>query len=165
MLQDTEWKFSNEQAAESEYAEPVEGPQYLQIKKAFVSDDEMHYSLGMVSLTNNAYINIRYFLYATNDEGELVPDSKQRRTLITLKKALYGPEANGIPNPADIVGCVVMADVKLSKPTANGSRFPRIYSYKAVPGEVAASWGNPEQYAAPNLVGDSQMTQEAVDTQ
>lgn len=161
MLQDTEWKYSNEEPA-NEYVDPEEGIQYLQIKKAEVSSDEMHYSLGLLSLSNNAYMNIRYFLYNTNDEGELIPDAKQRRTLITLKKALYGPEANGIPNPADIVGCVVMAEVKLGKPTANGTRYPRIYSYKAVPGEVAATWGNPEQYALPNVVGES-VTQEYVD--
>lgn len=163
MLQDTAWKFSNEEPVD-EYAQPEAGLQYLQIKKAEVSDDELHYTLGFISLTNNAYINIRYFLYATDQEtGELIPDAKQRRTLISLKKALYGPESNGIPNPADIVGCVVMADVKMVPAKNNPEKaYPRIYGYKAVPGEVAATWGNPEQYALPNIVGEN-VDQEIVD--
>lgn len=151
-MQDTAWKFSNEEPA-NEYIQPVEGAQYLQIMKAEVSADEMHYILGLKSLTNEAYLNIRYFLYATNDVGELIPDAKQRRTLVSLKKALYGPDAVGIPNPVDIVGAVVEADVKLSKPNANGSVYPRIYNFKAVPQSIAEGFGVEGQYSVPDDEG------------
>ena len=149
-MQDTAWKFSNEEPA-SEYTQPVEGVQYLQITKAEVSDDELHYILGFKSLTNDAFINIRYFLFATNDEGELIPDAKQRRTLVSLKKALYGPDAVGIPNPVDIVGAVVEADVKLSEAkNSPGKFYPRIYNYKPVPESIALGFGAEDQYCVPD---------------
>jgi len=148
-MQETEWKFSNEEPVE-EFIQPVEGPQYLQIMKAEVSDDELHYTLGLKSLSNDAYLNVRYFLFATTDTGDLVPDAKQRRTLVSLKKALYGPDKVGIPNPVDIVGAVVEADVKLSKPNDKGYVYPRIYNFKPVAQSIAEGFGLEGQYCIPD---------------
>lgn len=153
-MQDTEWEYSNE-VAEDEFIEATEGPQYLVIMKAEYSKDSSEYTLGLKSLTNNAYISLRYWLDKRNsDTGEIEPNSLNRRVLVSLKKALYGPDAVGIPNPSDIVGCAVEADVKLQESkTKPGNIYPRIYNYKAVPTSVAEGFGNPEQYSTPDTDG------------
>lgn len=150
-MQDTPWKFSNEEPVD-EYVQPVEGPQYLQIVKAEISDDELYYSLTMRSLSNDAFVNLRYFLYATNQEtGETIPDAKQRRTLVSLKKALYGPDVAGIPNPVDIIGAVAEGDVKLSESKKNpGTYYPRVYNFKPVPESIAIGFGVEGQYCIPD---------------
>jgi len=152
-MQDTAWKFSDEEPVD-EYVQPVEGPQYLQIVRAEVSDDEMYYTLVMKSLTNDAFVNLRYFLYATNDAGELIPDAKQRRTLVSLKKALYGPTVAGIPNPVDIIGAVAEGDVKLSESKKSpGTFYPRVYNFKPVPESIAEGFGAEGQYSVPDDEG------------
>lgn len=149
MLNDTNWAFSNEEPT-SEYIDPVEGLQYLVIKSAEYNDDTAQYTLRVESLTNNAFFPLRYWLMRVDEATNMpVPDASQRRTLISLKKALYGPEAVGIPNPMDIVGCAVLAEVKLSKPNKDGKRYGRIYNFKPVPEGVAKDFGNPEQYSLP----------------
>lgn len=154
MLEDTAWAYSNEEPS-GEFTEPAEGLQYLQIKKAELDDSTSEYKLGLLSLTNSAYLNLRYWLDAVDQEtGKPVPDPKNRRVLISLKKALYGPDAVGIPNPINIVGCVVLADVKLVAGKKDPSKkFPRIYDYKAVPEGVANDFGNPQQYSTPDVDG------------
>lgn len=150
-MQDTEWTYSNEVAAEEEYVNPVEGPQYLVINGASFDNDTSEYTLSLKSLTNDANIRLKYWLDRSNQEtGEIEPDSKSRRVLVSLKKALYGADAIGIPNPVDITGCVVEADVKLKAPNAKGIRYPAIYNYKAVPTSIAEAFGNPEQYSIPD---------------
>lgn len=150
MLQDTKWAYSDEEPS-GEFISPVEGLQYLQIKKVELNEETSEYILGLFSLTNSAYVNIRYWLDKADPEtGTPVPNTTSRRTLISLKRALYGPEANGIPNPADIVGCAVLADVKMVPSKKDATKlFPRIYDYKAVPEEVAKNFGNPDQYSIP----------------
>ena len=149
MLNETKWEYSTEEPSE-EYVAPVEGEQYLIIKKAERDKDTNQYVLFLSSLTNGAFFSIRYYLDSVNKEtGEVEPDARQRRTLITLKRALYGPEAVGIPHPDDIVGCAVMAEVKMSKPNAEGKQYARIYGFSAVPADIALEYGNPEQYMLP----------------
>jgi len=148
-MQDTPWKFSNEEPVD-EFIQPEEGPQYIQITKAEVSADELHYILRFKSLMNDASLSLRYFLFATNEDGELIPDSKQRRTLVSLKRAIYGPDAVGLPNPVDIVGSVVEADVKLSKPNDKGYVYPRIYNYKPAPQSIVEAFGLEGQYCIPD---------------
>lgn len=154
MLQDTAWAYSNEEPAD-EFTQPVAGLQYLQIKKASLNDSTSEYLLGLMSLTNNAYVNIRYWLDRADEEsGSPVPNTSARRTLVSLKRALYGPEASGIPNPVDIVDCVVLADVKMVESKKEAGRFyPRIYDYKPVPEGVAKGFGNPDQYSTPDENG------------
>lgn len=137
----TEWKYSNEVAAEDI---PVrEGPQYLQILNARHEEDSDVYTLFLKSLTNDAEFSVRYWLTSAED-GVPVPNSKARGTLISLGKALAGFPI-GIPNPMDIIGGVVQADVKMSKPS-NGNTYPRIYQFSPVPMEVALSFSSIEQY-------------------
>lgn len=156
MLNDTQWAFSDEKPAD-EYTKPVEGLQYLQIKKAEFNDDSSEYKLTLVSLTNNAFVNVRYWTDRVDSEtGAPVPNTSARRTLISLKKALYGPDANGIPNPVDIIDCAVLADVKMSPSKTDPMKsFPRIYDYKPVPEEVAKNFGNPDQYSIPDEEGEA----------
>lgn len=151
-MKDTEWAYSNEEP--NAYAQPVEGLQYLQIKKAEWDEETSEYKLTLLSLTNNAFINLRYWLDQVDQEsGQTVPDPKSRRVLISLKRALYGPEAKGIPNPVDIVDCVVLAEVKLQQSKKDAEKkYPRIYDYKPVSEDVAKSYGNPDQYATPEDV-------------
>lgn len=149
MLNETKWEYSTEEPSE-EYIAPEEGVQFLVIRKAERDMNTNVYALYLSSLTNGAFFTVRYYLDAINKEtGDVEPDAKQRRTLISLKRALYGPEAVGIPYPDDIIGCVVEADVKMSKPNAEGKQYPRIYGFKAVPADIALEYGNPDQYMLP----------------
>lgn len=152
MLNETKWAYSNEEVEGDTYIQPVEGLQYLQINKAELDESTARYKLGLKSLSNNAYLNLSYWLDQVDQEtGQPVPDPKSRRVLISLKRALYGPEAKGIPHPNDIIGCVVLAEVKMQPTKKDPSKvYPRIYDYKPVPEGVAKDFGNPDQYALPD---------------
>lgn len=139
----TEWKYSNEIAAEDI---PVkEGPQYLQILNARHEEDSDVYTLFLKSLSNDAEFSVRYWLTSAED-GIPVPNSRSRGTLISLGKALAGCPI-GIPNPVDIVGGVVQADVRMSKPTSSGGTYPRIYQFAPVPTEIVLGFGSIDQYS------------------
>lgn len=138
----TEWKYSNEIAAEDI---PVkEGLQYLQILSARHEDDSDVYTLFLKSLTNDAEFSVRYWLTSAED-GVPIPNARSRGTLISLGKALAGFPI-GIPNPVDIVGGVVQADVRMSKPTPSGGTYPRIYQFSPVPIDIALGFSSIEQY-------------------
>ncbi|MBQ1293251.1 MAG: hypothetical protein IIY21_04390 [Clostridiales bacterium] len=57
-------------------------------------------------------------------------------TMKSLGKAVFGNAFSGsVPAPSDIVGAVVMADIKFGKPNANGQSFPRVYQWSPAPQE------------------------------
>ena len=158
MLQDEEWPLSKEEPVD-DFAKPEEGLQYLQITEASFDDDTDRYFLTMISLTNGATVKQTHFLSKVDpDTNTTVPDPRQRRTIISLKRALYGPDAVGVPNPKNIVTnppCVVLADVKMVESrTKPGSFFPRIYDYKPVTADIALEFGNPDQFMLPAESGE-----------
>lgn len=145
----TEWKYSREIAAEDI---PVkEGPQYLQILNARHDEDSDVYTLFLKSLTNDAEFSVRYWLTSAV-EGVPQPNSRSRGTLISLGKALAGCPI-GIPNPADVGGGVVQADVRMSKPSPSGEVYPRIYQFSPVPMDIVLAFASIDQFGLEESTG------------
>lgn len=140
----TPWKYSEEK---EEAFIPVEpGIRDLLIEDAKFIDGEEVYHIYFKDLMNEARFSLRYWLIGADDNGNIKPDTRQRGTLITLGKALFGPDfTGGIPHPSDIIGGVVRAEVTL-KPNATGDKsYPRIYRYDPTVEELALC-GSIEQY-------------------
>ena len=59
-------------------------------------------------------------------------------TMKSLGKAVFGNAFDKfVPAPSDIIGAVVMADIKFGKPNANGVSFPRVYQWFPAPQEFS----------------------------
>ena len=147
VFQRTEWQYSDVVDATQIPAE--EGTQFLVILDAIYNDESDEYTLSVKSLTNEAEFNLRYWLTTRDQNGALLPNSKSRGTLISLGVALAG-EPIGIPNPFDIRGGVVQANVSMGKPNAKGNQYPRVYSFQAVPEDIVLSFSAIDQYFLPN---------------
>lgn len=130
----TEWKYSKE--VDATQIPVTEGIQYVFIKYATYDEESDEYSLTVQSLTNEAEFTLRYWLTYVDESGAVIPSSRSRGTLISLGIALAG-EPIGIPNPVDIIGGVVQANVVMSKSNAKGAQYPRVYSFNPVPEDIA----------------------------
>lgn len=142
-FQSTKWEFSD--VVDATQIPVEEGTQYLLILDAIYNDESDEYTLSVKSLTNDAEFNLRYWLTTRDQNGALLPNSKSRGTLISLGVALAG-EPIGIPNPIDIVGGVVQANVTMGKPNAKGNQYPRVYSFQAVPEDIVLGFATIDQY-------------------
>jgi hypothetical protein len=142
----TEWAHQN-----MEIPEPVEaeaGVQYLSIQAAAFNEDTGTYSILFKSLSNEALIKVWYKTIDSGDNGFITPNVRSRQTLVTLGTALAGTPI-GIPNPVDIVGGVVMANVILNPSKTNpDKKFTNIYSYEPVP-EDLRPFATIDQYFTP----------------
>lgn len=143
VFQTTEWKYSKE--VDATQIPVVEGTQFLQIIDARYSDETDEYSITVKSLTNDAEFNLRYWLTSRDENGAILPNSKARGTLISLGTALAG-QPIGIPNPVNIKGGVVQANVTMGKPNAKGNQYPRVYSFQAVPEDIVLAFSTIDQY-------------------
>lgn len=142
-FQKTEWQYSDVFDATQI---PVEvGTQFLLILDAAYTSETDEYTLTVKSLTNEAEFNLRYWLTSRDENGAILPNSKSRGTLISLGTALAG-EPIGIPNPIDIKGGVVQANVSMGKPNAKGNQYPRVYSFQAVPEDIVLGFSAIDQY-------------------
>lgn len=146
-FQRTEWQYSDVVDATQIPAE--EGAQFLMILDAIYNDESDEYTLSVKSLSNEAEFNLRYWLTTRDQNGALLPNSKSRGTLISLGVALAG-EPIGIPNPVDIRGGVVQANVSMGKPNAKGVQYPRVYAFQAVPEDIALGFATIDQYFIPS---------------
>jgi hypothetical protein len=160
----TEWAHQN-----MEIPEPVEaeaGVQYLSIQAAAFNEDTGVYTIRFKSLSNEALIDIWYRTINSGDNGFITPNVRSRQTLVTLGAALAGTPI-GIPNPVDIVGGVVMANVVLNPSKTNpDKKYTNIYSYEPVP-EDLRPFATIDQYFTPSesadeIVGD-EMTEDLVE--
>ena len=160
----TEWAHQN-----MEIPEPVEaeaGVQYLSIQAAAFNEDTGVYTIQFKSLSNEALINIWYRTINSGDNGFITPNVRSRQTLVTLGAALAGTPI-GIPNPVDIVGGVVMANVILNPSKTNpDKKYTNIYSYEPVP-EDLRPFATIDQYFTPaesadEIIGD-EMTEDLVE--
>lgn len=142
-FQRTEWAFSDVVDVTQIPAE--EGIQFLMIRGATYNEEADEYTLTVQSLTNEAEFNLRYWLTSRDENGAIIPNSRARGTLVSLGVALAG-EPIGIPNPVDIVGGVVQANVTLGKPNAKGVQYPRVYTFQAVPEDIVLSFATIDQY-------------------
>lgn len=134
----TSWNYEN--LAIPEYTAPEEGEQYLYIRNAVCdeSDKSSPYKITFESLSNNAVFTISYWMWvADKTTSEFSVGTKQCMTLVELGKALAG-KSIGIPNPADIVGGVVLANVVMEPSKKDPSKsYARIYDYSPVPKDIA----------------------------
>lgn len=134
----TSWTLENINIPE--YIVPEEGPQYLFIKNATCdeTDKSAPYKITLESLSNEAVFTLSYWMYASDrNTGEFIPSTKQCGTLITLGKALAG-KSIGIPNPVDIIGGVVLANVIMEPSKKDPSKtYARVYEFEPVPKDIA----------------------------
>lgn len=146
-FQKTEWEYSNEVDATA--IPPQEGKQFLIIDEAVYKEEDDEYTLTVRSLSNEAVFPLRYWLSSRDENGAIIPNSRARGTLITLGIALAG-EPIGIPNPVDLKGGLVQAEIVMSKPNAKGAQYPRVYSFSAVPEEIYLAFGIIDQHFIPS---------------
>lgn len=147
-FQKTEWQYSD--VVDATQIPPVEGEQYLIILDALFNDETDEYSLTVKSLTNDAEFSLRYWMTTRDpNSGAILPNSKTRGTLLSLGIALAG-EPIGIPNPVDIRGGVVQANLVLSKPNDKGRQYPRVYAFQAVPEDIVLGFATIDQYFIPS---------------
>lgn len=137
----TEWKFSDE--TEAERIPVLEGSRYLLINDASYTEGEEVYSINFQDLQNDARFSVKYWLNTSDKNGNIVPNSAARGTLISLHHAALG-QNKGLPYPADIIGAVVCGEVVLKD--YNGKAFPKIYKYKPVNMDWAVLGFIEEQY-------------------
>lgn len=143
-----EWELSNIDVS-GEFKLPEEGLQYLQILDASYDSNNARYKLRFRSLTNDAEFSMTFFFADPNDDSipPKLTNRKQMGTVASLGTALAG-ENIGIPNPVDIVGGVVMAEVSLRE-AKNGKSYPSIFKFEPVTRDIVDSFGSEsiEQYA------------------
>ncbi len=137
----TEWKFSEETEAERIPVE--EGVRYLLINGATYTEGEEVYSINFQDLQNDARFTVKYWLNSSDKNGNIIPNSAARGTLISLHHAALGQD-KGIPYPDDIVGAVVRGEIVLKD--YNGKAFPKIYKYMPVSLDWACMGFIEEQY-------------------
>lgn len=142
-FKNTQWELSDKVASPSQTIEF--GLRYLFIENATYDAEKKEYKIYVKDLTNEATYSLTYWLEGWNkDKTARVDNQTSIGTLNTLGEALAGVNI-GIPNPQDIIGGVVLADVKESKPNEQGRTYARVFEFKTVPGDIAAL-ANIEQY-------------------
>lgn len=130
------WEYSDEVVEEREFKSVPYGERNLFIKDAVLTEDKV-YILTLTDLEDEeCETQFRFWLNTTDKMGNLIKNTQARGTLISLGEALAGKPI-GIPHPSSVVGGVVHAEVKESKPTQDGKIYPRIYKFEPVPEEVA----------------------------
>lgn len=129
------WEMSDEVAEEVERKNLTVGEHNLFIKDARLEDRV--YILTLADLEDEDCVSqFRFWLDTTDKFNQIVKNTQARGTLITLGEALAG-KSIGIPHPDSVIGGVVHADIKNSKPNANGQTYLRIYKFEPVPEDIA----------------------------
>lgn len=84
-----------------------------------------------------ARANLTYWL---KDKDTNLINAKTLGTMQSLGKAIFGKDFpdRTVPNPADIIGAVVMADINLSKPDDLGRVFTRVFRYEQASSDFSA---------------------------
>ena len=149
VFNEVKWELSDE-VAENERKDISVGEHNLFIKEARLTDDKV-YIITFSDLEDEDCENtFRYWLNTTDSNGTIIKNMQARGTLITLGEALAG-KAIGIPEPGSIIGGVVHADVKLSKPNTQGQSFLRIYKFSPVEEEIAMCATIDQYYIGANV--------------
>ncbi len=124
------------------------GLQYLKVLDASYDENNARYRIKFQSLANDAEFSLMFF-FADSHDDSIPPKLTNRRqmgTVASLGEALAGCNI-GIPNPADIIGGVVMAEVSFRDSTSTGKTYTTIYKFEPVPKEVAGSFADIDQYS------------------
>lgn len=144
-FKEVKWEMSDEVAEEVQRKDISVGVHNLFIKNAELTEDKV-YILTLSDLDDEECENtFRYWLNTTDKFNQIVKNVQARGTLITLGEALAGKPI-GIPEPNSIIGGIVSADVKLSKPNADGKCYLRIYKFEPVIEDIALCAGIDQYY-------------------
>lgn len=161
-FKNSKWALSNVNVpAAGEYIAPIEGLQYLKIVGASYDENNARYRVELKSLANEAEFSQTYFFSSKDDESipPKLTNRKQMGSVASIGVALSG-ENIGIPNPEDIIGGVVLADVGLRE--YNGKTYASIWAYDSVPQDIVVSYADIEQYYAPEE-GEAEPSVEAAE--
>ena len=139
VFKNTEWKYSDVTDAP---APIVEGRRYLKITDCYYKEDGDRYVIVMEDLSDEARFTLSYWLTDTRD-GKNEPSSGARSTLLSLGAALNGAPC-GIPYPDNVVGGVVVGDIKKSQ-----GGYRRCFKFYPVP-ESMAVFSDIDQYSVPD---------------
>jgi len=134
-FKNTDWELSSKVVTQSNKVEF--GKRYVFIENATYDSERAEYKLFVKDLVNDARFSLTYWLTSLDKNNQVVDNTSTIGTLNTLGMALAGVNI-GVPNPQDIIGGVVLADVKESRPNAEGKTYARVYTFSAVPGDIAA---------------------------
>lgn len=130
------WEYSDEVVEEVVRKNIPLGERNLFIKNAELTGDKV-YILTLTDLEDEECENqFRFWLDTTDKLGNIIKNVQARGTLISLGEALAGRPI-GIPAPDSVIGGVVHAEVKESKPNTNGQVYLRIYKFEPVTEEYA----------------------------
>lgn len=130
----TPWEFDNVTAADAETTgfdnKLMEaGWRHVKILNA-TCDDNGKYALRLQDLQEpEATAYVSYNMYKQGDNGEIVKNGWSMATLLSLKKALFD-EDQGLPNPADIIGGVCLAEVRHKTSSTTGRTYVNIYKFR-----------------------------------
>lgn len=142
----TQWEFSDEKETEDTgFQLPPEGDRFLFIDDASFDESNRKYKVWFSDIATGIKFSMIYNMdMVDKNTGQVVSNYISRNTLITLNFAIFG-ERQGIPNPVDIVGAVVQAEVKHRE--YQGKTYVNIRKYSP-PNEDMVVYSNIEQYYA-----------------
>lgn len=150
----TPWEFSDVTDEEvSTFEQMAAGWRHVKICDAGC-DENGKYFLKLEDLQApgvTAYVS--YNLYKSGENGEMVRNAWSLSTLRSLGKALFNMD-RGIPNPADIVGGVCLAEVRHKTSQATGRTYVNIYQYKPDIEDFVALGSLMDQFYLPNEAGE-----------
>lgn len=136
-----------------EYTKPIDlgapreevptGLRTVKISDCSYDPETTAYKLKVEDLETGVRFQLSYWLTKAVEKvvdgvkvrtDEVEPNKTSNGTLASLFRALYGdeydPARDGILAPGDVIGRVVVADVKLGKPSPSGIQYPRVYEYQ-----------------------------------
>jgi hypothetical protein len=123
-----EWTFSNYTPKETGYKTPKEGKNYLIILSAeLVNDVKMRITFKTLD-GENAVFSVWYNLY----NADMTFNDRSLGTLNSLGYSCCGQHTTLMPD--DLVGCVVIGDIKLNpnKSDPNKPPYTNIYHYDPI---------------------------------
>ena len=133
----TQWELSDDDCTVDETTVMSPGVKYLYINDASFDPDDAKYTVKVCNAEDSKErATLTYWLNSMDQNGNIIKNTQARGTLHTLGASLAGVDI-GIPAPVDIVGGVVKAEVRLSKPNEKGAQYPRVYKFEPVPEEMA----------------------------
>lgn len=141
-----QWEHSNDPYVPEDNIRVTPGVKDLFIDDAKMNPEDGKYSISAHNvLEPKEKLTLNYWIDTSDENSNIVPNATTRGTLHTLGFALAGRDI-GMPVPASIVGAVVRADVKLSKPNVNGAQFPRVYKFEKSPDDVILEYSQLDQH-------------------
>ncbi len=146
----TNWEWSN--VTQDEEVRFTDGPKTIAITSAVYNDENAEgafkysYRIGVECIEVGESCGAKTMLtYWLRDSRTGQDNRNSIGTLISLGKAIFGDDfTGGIPAPADIIGAVCVADIRM-KTSDTGKNYPRVYRFMPA-SEDFSVYSNIEQY-------------------